>query len=328
MLINQAADNYVANSLQMSASTSIDSDFFQSHSATVSPSRVCEVQCEVQQPGGELKIYIVDCNSVTFSTLVTSKHPFVQDSLDQEPALLVPFIQGTTGIGGSPSMQQVDVTFANGSWTVAVVRPLKLKFNLSMERSPNARALPTTKLAVKDAGNVIKALVSFDAVCMVGQFIFPATKVFQSLFSLLVHPQPRRMAAASIDLNSSDADFKALEDVGIFRLQLFNHISMFNPPSGAQLDPQPALDLAVARALIRKLSVRTESEIRFKSAVRHISTPACVSIYALHSFEQLSRRQAEALPIPWFPKRLSSLRRTRRRLLLYSIHPRFNTVFF
>jgi hypothetical protein len=294
MLINQAADNYVANSLQMSASTSIDSDFFQSHSATVSPSRICGVQCEVQQPGGELKIYIVDCNNVTFSTLVTSKHPFVQDYLDQDPALLVPFIQGTTGLGGSPSIHQVDVTFANGSWTVAVVRPLKLKFNLSMERSPNARA-PPTKLTVKDVGNVIKALVSFDAVCMVGQFIFPATKVFESLFSLLVHPQPRRMAVASIDLNSSDADFKALEDVGIFRIQLFKHISTFNSPNGKQLDPQPALDLAVARALIRKLPVRNESEIRFKSAVRHISTPApSVPESALNSANLIA-----ALPFPF-----------------------------
>jgi hypothetical protein len=55
------------------------------------------------------------------------------------------------------------------------------------------------------------------------------------------------------------------------------------------------LDLAVARALIRKLPVRNDSEIRFKSAVRHISNPApSVPESALNS-----ANLAAALPFPF-----------------------------
>jgi hypothetical protein len=272
--MNQAAESYVAHSLHGTAIANDNSmpDLFIPADVDPSP-RICGVQCAIQAPGGDLKIFLVDCNNVTFSTCVSSKHPFVHDYLDDDPSLLIPFVRGTTGLGGAPSLSQVDVTFSNGSWTVAVVRPLKLTFNLTMERSPDAR-LPPTKLTAVDVRNIIKALVSYNVVFCVGDTIFPSPQVLEPMFSLLVHPQPRRLAISATDFSSSDADFKALEDVGILRMQLFQHISGFNSSASAPINTQSALDLAVALSLIRKLPARNDSEIRFKSAVRHISTAA------------------------------------------------------
>jgi hypothetical protein len=292
--INRDAENYVQYSLQGTASASYDILTGSLHDVPVSSSRVVGVQCEVQQPSGELKIFLVDCNNVTFSTFVRSNHPFVNDYLDQDVSLLIPFIQGTTGLGGNSSMSQVVVTFSNRCWTVTVVRPLKLTFNLSMERSPSAR-LPPAKLTSKDVTNVIKALISYGGVCFVKESIFPTLKSFEHLFSLLVHPQPRRMAISAIDFNSSEADFKAFEDVGIVRMQLFQHISTFNSAVGTLFDPEPALNCAVALSLIRKLPARNESDIRYKSAVRHLSTPApSVPDQTLHAAPF-----AAALPFPF-----------------------------
>jgi hypothetical protein len=295
--MNQAAESYVAHSLQGTSSANIYNinampEILQA--VVESPSRVCGVQCEIQQPSGELKIFLVDCNNVTFSTYISSKHPFVHDYLDDDPSLLVPFIRGATGLGGAPSSSQVDVTFSSGSWTVAVVRPLKLTFRLSMERSSNAR-LPPTKLTLKDVTNIIKALLSYNVVLSVGETIFPTLKGFEPLFQLLVHPQPRRLAAAATDFTSSEADFKAIEDIGILRMQLFQHIVGFNSSASANLNIQPALDTAMALSLIRKLPVRSDTDIRFKSAVRHISTSAPVvpdSALIASSF-------AAALPFPF-----------------------------
>jgi hypothetical protein len=297
LLMNQAAESYVAHSLQGAAFANVNPmpDLFLPVGVELEPSsRICGVQCAIQPPAGELKIFLVDCNNVTFSTCVTSKHPFVQDYLDGDPSLLIPFIRGVTGLGGAPTLSQVDVTFANGSWTVAVVRPLKLTFNLSMERSSNAR-LPPTKLTAKDVSNIIKALISYNVVFSVGETIFPSPKVLEPMFSLLVHPQPRRLAISATDFTSSEADFKALEDIGILRLPLFQHIVGFNNSANAQVNTQSALDLAVALSLIRKLPARNESEIRFKSAVRHISTPAPVVPESALSTSNF----AAALPFPF-----------------------------
>lgn len=293
--INQAAERYVAHSLQGTAFANVDAmpDLFVP-AAVESSTRICGVQCVMQPPSGDLKIFLVDCNNVTFSAVVTSKHPFVHDYLDDDPSLLIPFIRGTTGLGGAPSLSQVDVTFSNGSWTVAVVRPLKLTFNLSMERSSDAR-LPPTKLTVRDVRNIIKALVSYNVVFSAGETIFPSLKTFEPMFSLLVHPQPRRLAISVTDFTSSEADFKAFEDIGIIRMQLFQHLVGFNSSSSAQGDTPSALDLAAALSLIRKLPARNESEVRFKSAVRHISMPAPpVPDTALSS-----AKFAAALPFPF-----------------------------
>jgi hypothetical protein len=291
--INQAADNYVSHSLRGSASASIDSLLGDLQVTAANSSSPGGVQCQVQ-PSGELKIFLVDCNNVTFSAHVTAKHPFVHDYLDEDPSLLVPFIQGTTGLAAPASGSQVDVTFSSGSWTVSVVRPLKLSFKLTMEHSPKSRK-PPTKLTVKDVRNITKALTSLSVIFSVGGTIFPRLKLLEYMFALLVHPQPRRLAASTFDMSSSDADFKALEDVGIVRTQLFQHVATFNTQSGTPLDPQPAIDIALALAMIRKLPSRNDAEIRFKSAARHISMPAPTVPDSAIAAANL----AAALPLPF-----------------------------
>jgi len=293
--INQAAENYVAHSLRGAASASsasLDSLLGDLQLDAASPSSTGGVQCQVQ-PSGELKIFLVDCNGVTFSTHVTAKHPFVHDYLEEDPSLLAPFIQGTTGLAAPASSgSQVDVTFSSGCWTVSVVRPLKLSFKLTMEVSAKSRK-PPTKLTVKDVRNITKALISLNVVFSVGGTIFPRLKLLEYMFTLLVHPQPKRLAASSIDTSSSDADFKFLEDVGIVRMQLLQHVAMFNTAGSGEY--QPAIDMALALSMIRKLPSRNDAEIRFKSAARHISMPAPTvpdSAIAASNF-------AAALPLPF-----------------------------
>jgi hypothetical protein len=266
--ISLAADNYVLHSLK--GATSESSNATSTDLLALHESRICGVQCQVQQSGLELKIFLVDCNNVTFSTTVTSDHPFVRDYLDRDPSLLTPFVQGFTGSGG---VSQIDVTFANDIWTISVVRPLKLTFNLSMERSPHALQ-PPAKLSAKDVRNIIKSLISDKTLCFAAGTVYPSEKLYESLYSLLVHPQPRRMAVSNLDTSASDGDFKALEEVTILRWQLFQHVAAFHSSDGAQIDPRPALDLAMSYSLIRKVPSRVDSEIRFKSAARHMSLPA------------------------------------------------------